>query len=118
MLEHLHKRFSGTVEDWHLDGIDVDENIVDFAGIDGGEQMLGGGEQDALLHQASRITDAGDVFPARLNDKIVQVRAPKNDTGIGRGGYQAHMTEYTRVEADPLSADFTLNCSLKHSPSL
>src|SRR5256885_9470192 len=45
MLEHLHKGLCRAVENGHFDGVNVDVNVVDATRIDGGKQMLGGGER-------------------------------------------------------------------------
>src|SRR5260370_29137 len=73
------------VENRDFNGVDVDEDVVNPAGIDGGKQMLGGGEQNALFHEARGIADASDVVPLRFDREIVQVNAAKHDTGVGWG---------------------------------
>src|ERR1700730_14277169 len=62
-LQHLHERLCGAIEDGHFDGINFDINIVNSAGVDRGKKMLRCGEQHALLHQASGVTDARNVVP-------------------------------------------------------
>src|ERR1035437_9463316 len=75
LLEHGHEGFGGTIKNGDFDGVDVDVNVVDSAGINSGEQVLCGRQQNALLHQAGGVADARDVFTLRFNGKIVQVDA-------------------------------------------
>src|SRR6266404_9565441 len=55
LLEHLHERLGGPVQNGDFDGVNVDVNVVDTAGVDCREQMLGRGQQDAMLHQARGV---------------------------------------------------------------
>ena len=82
MVEQLEEGLGGTVENGNFDVVDVDEDVVDAVGVGGGEKVLGGGEQDALLHEAGGVTDASDVVAVGLDRKIVQVNAAENDAGI------------------------------------
>src|SRR5260370_12729176 len=97
MLQHLHKGFCRAVENGDFNGVDVDVDVVNPAGIDGGKQMLGGGEQNALFHEARGIADASDVVPLRFDREIVQVNAAKHDTGIGGGGAPTGNSPQPRV---------------------
>src|SRR5947199_219991 len=102
LLQHLHEGLCRAVQDGHFDRVDVDVNVVDATGINGGEQMLGGGEQNALFHEAGGITNASDVLPLGFNKEIVQVNAAKHDACFGRGRYQANVTVHARVDAHTL----------------
>ena len=96
-VDELHERLSGTVEDGNFDGVNVDENIVDAAGVDGGEKMLGGGEQHTFFHQAGGVADARDVLSLRFDVKIVEIRATKYDAGVWRRRDEAHFAVDTCV---------------------
>src|SRR2546430_11621416 len=48
VLQHLHERFGRAVQDGHFDRINVDVHVVDAAGINSREKMLGGGQKNAL----------------------------------------------------------------------
>src|SRR5580693_4271534 len=61
LVEELEEGLGGTVEDGDFYVVEVDEDVVDAVGVGGGEKMLGGGEQDALLHEAGGVADARDV---------------------------------------------------------
>jgi len=82
----LHEWFRRAVQDRDLDRIYVDEDVVDAAGIDRGEQVLGGGEENALFHEARGVTHARDVLALRFNVEIFEVQAAKNDAGSAGAG--------------------------------
>jgi len=115
LLEHLHEWLGRAIEDGHLNGVDIDEHVVYAAGVDRRQKMLSRGKEDALFHQAGGVADTSDVFPACLDDEIVQVRAPKHDAGIGRRRNQADMAKDSGMKTDALRTDFTLNSGLEHS---
>ena len=69
-------------------------------GVDGGQQMFGGGEQDALFHQAGGVADPRHVAPVGLDLKIVQIHAAKDDARARRRRNQAHAAGNGRVQAD------------------
>src|SRR5207253_2176935 len=116
LLQHLHEGLCRAVQDGHFDRVDVDVNVVDATGINGGEQMLGGGEQNALFHEAGGITNASDVLPLGFNKEIVQVNAAKHDACFGRGRYQANVTVHAGVEAHTLCEGLIGDGSLEHFP--
>src|SRR6266849_448788 len=116
-LQHLHEGLSRTVENGHFDGVYIDVNVVDATRIDGGKQMLGGGEQNALLHEAGGITDASDVVPLRFDWEIIQVNAAKHDACFRRSGYQANVTIHSCMEAHTLGEGLFGDGSLEHFPT-
>jgi hypothetical protein len=83
MLQHLHERFGGAIQYRYLDGIDVDKDVVDAAGINRCEQMLGSREQNALFHQTGGVTHPCNIVPLGLDGEIVEINAAKNDPGFG-----------------------------------
>jgi len=86
LIEQLEKRLGGTVENGDFDVVDVYKDVVDTVGVGGGEKVLGGGEQDALLHEAGGVADASDVVAVGFDRKIVQIHAAENDAGIRGSG--------------------------------
>src|SRR5450432_3058014 len=114
MFQHLHERLRGAVQNGNLDGVDVDENVVDAARIDGGEEMLRRGQEHALLHQAGRVADARDVVALRFDWKIVEVNAPKNDAGIRGSSVQPDVAEHSGVKPHTFSSGRAKNGGLKH----
>jgi hypothetical protein len=118
MLEHLHEGLGGAVKNRHLNRVNVDEYVVDSAGIDRREQMLCGGEQNALLHQARCIADTRNVMALRLDVKIVEICSAKNNASTSRGWREADVAIDTCVKAHTLSGSLTRNRGLKHDPLL
>ena len=97
LIEQLHERFGGTIENGDLDVIDVDVDVVNATRVRCGQKVFGGREQDALLHKAGGIADAGYVVAVGLDGKIVQVHAAEDDAGIRRRGEEAQVSVNPRV---------------------
>ena len=57
--------------------------------------MLGGGDQDALLHQACGVADAGDVAAYRLDLKAVEVNAAEDNAGVRRSRENSQLDRRT-----------------------
>ena len=54
-----------------------------------GEQMLGGGDQHALAHQAGGVADFGHIAADGGNFEVVEVGAAEDDAGASRSGQEA-----------------------------
>src|SRR5579859_1147277 len=106
-IEKVHKRLRGAVENGQLERVDFHVDIVDAARIKSGEQMLGGGEQHAIFHQAGGVTDARDVAAVGLNFKIVEVNAAKHDACVWRRGNEANVRTNSGMKADAFGFDRT-----------
>src|SRR6266436_29425 len=117
LLQHLHKRLGAAIQDRYFNRINVDENVVNAAGIDGGEQVLGGGEQNALLHEARGIAYARDVVALRLDRKVIEVHAAKNDAGFGRRRDETNVAVDASVESYAFGNSRARDGSVKHSCS-
>src|ERR1700730_7162456 len=74
-LQHVDKRLRRAVENGDFDSVDIAINVVDATSVKGRKKMFGGGEQDALLHQARGVTDARHVAAVRLNFTIVEIHS-------------------------------------------
>src|SRR5690348_5604045 len=112
-IEQVHVRLRGAVQDWQLEGVDLDIDVVDAAGIESGEEMLGGREKNAAFHQASCVTDAGNVAAVSFDFKIVEVRAPENDACVCRRRNQANMRAHGCMQADALNFNRLFDCELE-----
>src|ERR1700757_2409864 len=86
LIQELQERFGRAIEDRNLDGINVNEDVVDPGGVDCREEMLGRGKKYALFHQTGGVADASDVAPTGFNRKKVKVGAAKNDATISGSG--------------------------------
>jgi hypothetical protein len=114
LIEELEERFCGAVENGNFDVVEVDKDIVNAVGIGGSEKMLRGREQDALLHEAGGVTDAGDVVAVGFDRKIVQVNPTENDTRIRRSWLKTKLGVDAGVEAHTLGFYGALDGRLKH----
>jgi len=72
-------------------------------GIGSREKMLSGGKQDALLHEAGGIADAGDVVAVSLNVEIVESMRRKTMPVSGGAGCSRSWCE-RRYGTDALSS--------------
>jgi len=114
LIEELEEGLGRAVENGDFDVVEVDEDVVDAVRIGCGEKVLGGGEQDALLHEAGGVADASDVVAVGFDREIVEIDAAEDDAGIRGSGEQTELRVDTRVKAHTLSFDCALNCGLKH----
>src|SRR5882757_4864884 len=114
LIKELEEGLGGTVEDGDFDIVEVDEDVVDAVGIGGGEKVLGGGEQDALLHKAGGVADASDVVAVGFNWEIIEINAAEDDAGIRRSGEETKVRVDTGVETHTLGFDCAVDCGLKH----
>ena len=69
-------------------------------GVDGRQQVFGGGEQHALLHQAGGVADPRDVAAVGLDFKVVQIHAAEDDARTGGRGNQANAARDGGVKAN------------------
>jgi hypothetical protein len=81
------------------------------------KQMFRSRKQDALLHQAGGVADAGDVPAAGFDRKVVKIGAAKDDAGVGGSGNKAKVAKNAGMEANSFRRDFTLNGVLEHGDS-
>ena len=90
----------------NFDGVDIHVDVVHAAGIQRGQQVLGRGQQHALLHQAGGVADARHVASVRFDFKVVEVHAAEDDARIGWRGHQTHAAGNRGVQ--PYSVSFNL----------
>jgi hypothetical protein len=114
LIEELEERLGGTVEDGDFDVVEVDEDVVDAEGVRGGEEVLGGGEQDALLHEAGGIAHASDVVAVCFDGEIVEVDAAEDDASVRRSRLEAQLGVDASVETHTLGFDAALDGRLEH----
>jgi len=114
LVEELEEGLGGTVEDGDFYVVEVDEDVVDAVGVGGGEKMLGGGEQDALLHEAGGVADARDVVAVGFDRKIVEIHAAENDAGVRRSREEPEVGVDASVETHTLSFNRAVDGGLKH----
>ena len=113
LLNETHERQAAAIQDGNFQVVDFHVDVVDAHGVENAEQMLGGGDQDALAHQAGGVTDARHVPPTGGNLEILEIRAhednPRGDGSRensdldGRAAMKPHTTGFDRA----------LHCSFK-----
>src|ERR1035441_4995732 len=64
LLNHFYKRTGAAIQNGQLKIVQLDDGIVDADAGKRREQVLGSGDEHALLHQAGGVTDAGHVASA------------------------------------------------------
>ena len=74
------------------------------------QQMLGGRDQHALLHQAGGVADAGYVAPAGFDFETVQVGATENDPGPGGRREDLQIDWSPAMETSSTAGDCSTNC--------
>ena len=114
LIEQLKERFGGTVQDGNFDVVEVDKDVVDAVGVGGGEKVLGGGEQDTLLHEAGGVADAGDVVAVGFDGEVVQVDAAEDDAGVRWSWLKLELGVDTCVEAHTFCPYGAIYRGLKH----
>jgi hypothetical protein len=77
--------------------------------------VLGGGEQDALFHEAGGVADASNVVAVGFDGEVVEVNAAENDPSVWRSGLKPELGVDAGVETHTLGFHGTMNCGLKHS---
>ncbi len=87
-------------------------DVVDPAAIKRRQQVLGGRNQHALLHQAGGVADAGHVADVRLDFEIVEIHAAENDPRIRRRRHEAQVALDRGVQADAFDFDRALDGKL------
>src|SRR5215472_14791504 len=80
--KQIDKRLGRAIEDGQLERVELDVDIVNFAGVESGKQMLGGGDKHALLHQAGGVADARHVADMGFDFEVIKVEAPENNARV------------------------------------
>jgi len=80
--------------------------------------MFGGGEQNALFHEARGITSASNIVPLASIGKLSKSNAAKHECLSQPGGYEVDVAVHTSVEAHTLCERLIGDSCLEHSPNL
>jgi hypothetical protein len=100
VLDGFDVRQGGAVEDGEFEIVELDDDVVDGEAGEGGEQVLGGGDEHALAHEAGGVGDFGDVAAGGGDLEVFKIGAAEDDAGAGGGGQQAHGHRRPAVQAD------------------
>ena len=68
--------------------------------MQGGEQVLGGGDEHALAHEAGGVADLGDVAAGGGDFEVVEVGAAEENAAAAGRGQQPHLDGSSAVQAD------------------
>ena len=99
LLNQFDKRQGAAIEDGEFEIVQLHNRIVHAQPDKGREQVLGGGDEHALLHETGGIADAGDVAADGFNLKAIQIDAAKHDSRSGRRGKNSHRNRRAAVES-------------------
>ena len=98
--DQLDKGQAAAIENRDFKVVDLHVGVIDPTGIENAQQVLGGGDQDALPHQAGGVADTRDVAPACGDVEIVKIGANENDACRDRRRQNANLNRYAAVETD------------------
>ena len=110
--DHVDKRLSAAIEDGQLEIVDLNQGIVESNAYTCGEQVLGGRNEHAFLHQAGGVADTRDVPADRLDLEPVQIDAPEHDPGTRWCRQNAHGNLRAAVQPDTTALYGSTNCLL------
>src|ERR1039457_2724760 len=99
LLDEAHEGEAAAVEDGHFQVIDLHVDVVDAHGVEDAQEVLGGGDEDALTHQAGGIADARHMAPTGGDWEAVEIGTYENHAGGDRGGEDANDHGHARVQA-------------------
>lgn len=108
-LDHFDELAAGAVEDGYFEVVDLDIGVIDAHGVEDAEQVLGGGDEDALAHEAGGVADFGDVAPEGGDEEVFEVLADEDDAGAGGGGEDADGDGDAGMEANAGAFDGALD---------
>src|SRR5579862_4151521 len=78
-LDHLHEWTCAAIEDWQLQVVQLDDCVIDARSDEGRQQVLGGGDEHSLLHQARGVAYARNVASGGFYLEVIQVGAAKDN---------------------------------------
>src|ERR1039457_2389405 len=102
-----------TVEDGQLQVVEFDDGVIHAHADEGRQQVLGGGDKDALLHQTGGVADFRDVFADGGYIESVEVNPAEHYPRTCRGGQDSQMYRRSTMKPDATAFDGGPNCALK-----
>jgi len=87
LFDEPHEGQTAAIQDGNFQVVDFHEDVVDSHGVENTEEVLGGGDEDALAHQAGGVADARHVPPTAGIWKLsrsVRTKTIPVETGAGR----------------------------------
>ena len=95
--------------------VHLDDDVVHAEADKRGEQVLGGGNQHGLTHQAGGVADLGDVAAVGGDFEVIQIGPAEDDARTCRRGDQPHGNLCARVQADAAKLNVGPDCLLRMS---
>ena len=89
-----------SIENWKLKVVDLHDHVIDSHADKGREEVLRGGDEDALPHQTGRVADLGDISADGGDFKVVEISPAEDDAGTCGSGKEPHRDRCARVESD------------------
>src|SRR5262249_7827822 len=111
--DQFHERLAASVENRDFQVVDLNERIVHAHAVEHAQQMLCGGDQHALPHQAGRVADLLHVAPACGNAEPVEVGSDEHDPRGRRSRKNTNFDRNARMKPNPGRFYWTLNGGLK-----
>ena len=118
LFEHLQERPPAAVQDGHLEVVDLDDHVVDAHAVEDAEQVLGGGDQNPLVHEAGGVAHPRHVAPLRRHGEAAEIGPAEDDARARRGRTQPDRNGRAAVQPDSAHRDWFLECLFYgHSPA-
>ena len=99
LLDQAHEGQAAAVEDGHFEVVDLHVDVVDAHGVEHAQQVLGGGDQNALAHQAGGIADPRHVAPTGGDREAIEIGTEEDHAGRNRCGQNANVHGHSGVQA-------------------
>ena len=113
LLDEPHERQAAAIQDGNFQVVDFHVHVVDSHGVENAEQVLGGGDQDALAHQAGGVADARHVAPTGGNREVIEVRAHEDNPRGDGSGENADVDRSAAMKPHPAGFHRALHRSFK-----
>src|ERR1035437_1009584 len=112
LLNHFNKWTGAAIQNRQLKIVQLDDGIVDADAGKRREQVLGGGDEHALFHQAGGVTDAGNVASAGFDGEAVEIGAVEYDSRSRRRRQNPQADGSAAMETDSSAGHRGTDCLL------
>ncbi len=109
--DHLDEGLRAAVEDGNFEVVELNNGVVDAHADKSRQQVLGGGDEDALLHQAGGVADLGHVAADGLDLVAIEIGAAEDDAGAGRSGQYTQANRGPAMKTDAVAFCGLANCA-------
>src|SRR5579863_6895055 len=109
---HFDEGQGAAIKDGQFQVVELDDGVVHTDANESRQQVLGGGDEHALLHQAGGVAYLGNIAADGLNGKAFEVGAPEDDSCAGLRRKDLQMNGSPAVQANSAAFDRVANCAL------